>query len=150
MHAPLILPERTIVHSTAGSKRAVITELASLLHTLDPDQVLEAIMAREQLGSTGIGYGVAIPHCRIAGLTHPIIALARHPEGVDFDSIDGEPVHLVVMLLVPEESPSAHLELLARLARLLQKEDFRRKLMQCEDAQAMAECFREEGFSLDG
>ncbi|MDQ6979651.1 MAG: PTS sugar transporter subunit IIA, partial [Mariprofundaceae bacterium] len=94
MSTSLIPPERIIVCSTAGSKRGVITELAELLHALDPDQVLESIMAREQLGTTGIGYGVAIPHSRLSDLAAPIIALARHPQGVDFDAIDGELVYL--------------------------------------------------------
>jgi len=140
----LIPPERIIVCSTAGSKRGVITELAGLLHALDPDQVLESIMAREQLGTTGIGYGVAIPHSRLPALAAPIIALARHPQGVDFDAIDGEPVHLVVMLLVPDDAENKHLALLATLARLLQRESFRSHLMASDDTQLLSDAFATE------
>jgi mannitol/fructose-specific phosphotransferase system IIA component (Ntr-type) len=140
----LIPPERIIVCSTAGSKRGIITELAGLLYALDPDQVLESIMAREQLGTTGIGYGVAIPHSRLPDLAAPIVALARHPQGVDFDAIDGEPVHLVVMLLVPDDAENKHLALLATLARLLQQASFRSFLMTCEDPQELSDAFAAE------
>lgn len=144
MSSSLIPPERIIVCSTAGSKRGIITELAGLLYALDPDQVLESIMAREQLGTTGIGYGVAIPHSRLPDLAAPIVALARHPQGVDFDAIDGEPVHLVVMLLVPDDAENKHLALLATLARLLQQASFRSFLMTCEDPQELSDAFAAE------
>lgn len=146
MSSSLIPPERIIVRSTAGSKRAMITELAELLYALDPDQVLEAIMAREQLGSTGIGYGVAIPHSRLTDLAEPILALARHSSGIDFDAIDDKPVHIIVMLLVPDDA-SAHLELLARLARLLRQETFRQKLMECKNSDEISATFEQEGFT---
>ncbi len=148
MPSTLIPPERIIACSKAGSKRAVLTELAALLHALDPDQVLESIMAREQLGSTGIGYGVAIPHSRLADLAAPILALARHEEGVDFDSIDDQPAHLIVMLLVPDDAAGSHLELLARLARLLQQDGFRASLMACTNAAALSDTFANEGFNI--
>ncbi len=101
-------------------------------------------MAREQLGTTGIGYGVAIPHSRLPDLAAPIVALARHPQGVDFDAIDGEPVHLVVMLLVPDDAENKHLALLATLARLLQQASFRSFLMTCEDPQELSDAFAAE------
>jgi len=148
MPSTLIPPERIIACSKAGSKRAVLTELAALLHALDPDQVLESIMAREQLGSTGIGYGVAIPHSRLADLAAPILALARHQKGVDFDSIDNKPAHLIVMLLVPDDAATSHLDLLARLARLLQQDAFRESLMACSDATALSDTFANEGFNI--
>ncbi|MDQ6975977.1 MAG: PTS sugar transporter subunit IIA [Mariprofundaceae bacterium] len=147
MPSALIPPERIIACSVAGSKRAVLTELAALLHALDPDQVLESIMAREQLGSTGIGHGVAIPHSRLADLAAPILALARHPKGVDFEAIDGKPAHLIVMLLVPDDAASSHLELLARLARLLQEDEFRKQLMVCDDVMGLSEIFATKGFN---
>ncbi len=150
MTSPLIPAERIIPASHAGSKRAVMTGLAMLFHALDEDQVLEAVMAREKLGSTGIGYGVAIPHARLKGLSAPLVAVARHHDGIDFDAIDGEPVFIVVMLLVPEDSTSEHLKLLARFARALQQEAFRSSLLQAADAEAMAQCFVDAGFVADG
>jgi len=133
--------EQILLASSACSKRALITEMAGLLPAMDPDQVLELIMAREHLGSTGIGHGVAIPHSRMPDLPEPVIAMARHPEGIDFDAIDGKPVYIVVMLLVPDDEEGQHLELLAKLARLLQHSDFRHDIMDVTDAQAMSDLF---------
>jgi len=142
MNAAVMIPvEHILLGSTACSKRALITEIAGLLPAMDPDQVLELIMAREHLGSTGIGHGVAIPHSRMPDLPEPVIAMARHPEGIDFDAIDGQPVYIVVMLLVPDDEEGQHLELLAKLARLLQKDAFRQSIMAAEDMQSMSDLF---------
>jgi len=130
--------------STAGGKRALLTELANSLSTMDPDQVLEVVMAREHLGSTGIGHGVAIPHGRMPDLSHPVIALARHQNGIDFDAIDGEPVHIVILLLVPDGEDRTHLDLLAKLARLLQQATFREAIMNADSSKAISELFCEE------
>ena len=137
----MIPPEHILLASKASGKRALITEIAGLLPAMDPDQVLELIMAREHLGSTGIGHGVAIPHSRMADLPEPVIAMARHPEGIDFDAIDGQPVYIVVLLLVPDQEDNQHLELLARLARLLQNADFRKSVMEAADEQTMSALF---------
>lgn len=133
-----------MLHSQASSKRALITELASVLTSIDPDRVMEVVMAREQLGSTGIGHGVAIPHGRMPDLPAPMLALARHREGVDFDAIDRQPVHIIVLLLVPDSDDRQHLELLARLARSLQDSQIREAVMRAEDAQAITELFADE------
>jgi len=128
----LLTPEHVLLASTASSKRALITELAKTLSSMDLDQVMEVVMAREQLGSTGIGHGVAIPHGRLPELSQPVVAIARHSGGVDFDAIDGQPVHIIVMLLVPEDASRQHLELLAYLARIFQQEGLRQAIMQAE------------------
>ena len=140
----LIQPERVLPDSTASSKRALLTDLANSLSAMDPDQVLEVVMAREHLGSTGIGHGVAIPHGRMSDLAHPVIALARHQDGIDFDAIDGEPVHIVILLLVPDSEDRTHLDLLARLARLLQQGSFRDAIMHADSPKAISELFCEE------
>jgi len=137
----MITAEHICLHSQARSKRAIITEMANLLSSIDLDSVMEVVMAREQLGSTGIGHGVAIPHGRMPDLPAPMIALARHREGVDFDAIDGKPVHIVVLLLVPDSDDRQHLELLAQLARNLQLEHFREQIMQADDDAAVAKLF---------
>jgi len=137
----MITTEHICLHSQALSKRALITEMANVLSSIDPDSVMEVVMAREQLGSTGIGHGVAIPHGRMPDLAAPMVALARHNDGVDFDAIDGKPVHIVVLLLVPDSDDRQHLELLAQLARNLQQASFREKIMQAEDSAAVANLF---------
>jgi len=141
----MVIPiEQILLHPTASSKRALLTEVVGLLPALDPDPVLELIMARERLGSTGIGHGVAIPHSRMPDLPHPVIALARHVEGVDFDAIDGRLVHIVVLLLVPDDGSSKHLELLAQLARSLQKTSFRQAIMAATDVESIALLFAQD------
>jgi len=137
----LLTFEHVLLDSEARGKRALITELANMLTSIDPDRVMEVVMAREQLGSTGIGHGVAIPHGRMPDLSVPVLALARHPEGVDFDSIDGKPVHIAVILLVPDSDDRQHLELLAQLARTLQQESIREEVMQADSREKIAALF---------
>jgi len=137
----MIKIEHICLDSQAHSKRAIITEMANILTSIDPDRVMEVVMAREQLGSTGIGHGVAIPHGRMPDLASPVLVLARHAEGVSFDSIDGKPVHIVVLLLVPDSDDRQHLELLAQLARNLQQETFRKQIMQAQDSATVAGLF---------
>ncbi len=144
MESPtLIPPERVLPDSTASSKRALLTEMANSLSALDPDRVLEVVMAREHLGSTGIGHGVAIPHGRMPDLNHPIVALVRHNTGIEFDAIDGNPVHIVILLLVPDDEDRTHLELLAKLARVLQQEQIRNAIMQADNPESISEIFAE-------
>jgi len=139
-----VVAERVLVGSVAQSKRALLTEMAGMLSSMDPDLVLEVIMAREKLGSTGMGHGVAIPHGRVMGLNKPIVLVAIHQDGVDFDAIDGALVNIVVMLLVPDDDDKVHLELLAMLARLLQQEPIREKLRHAHDAESIVGLFTSE------
>ena len=136
-----VRPERVLLGSKAQSKRALLTEMAGMLSSMDPDLVLEVIMAREKLGSTGMGHGVAIPHGRMHGLVEPVVVVAIHEFGVDFDAIDDALVHIVVMLLVPDDDNKVHLELLATLARLLQQADIRKALRDAPDAPSVAALF---------
>ncbi len=148
METPTLIPvERVLPDSSVSSKRALLTEMANSLSKMDPDRVLEVVMAREHLGSTGIGHGVAIPHGRMPDLGQPVIALVRHPEGIDFDSIDGNPVHIVILLLVPDSEDRTHLELLARLARVLQQDSFRKRIMQAPTPEAISELFLEQNLN---
>jgi len=139
-----LVPEHVLLHSQAHGKRALITELANALTSIDPDRVMEVVMAREQLGSTGIGHGVAIPHGRMPDLSAPVLALARHQDGVDFDAIDGQPVHIVVLLLVPDSDDRQHLELLAQLARSLQSSHTREAIMQADNVESVIALFSDQ------
>jgi len=132
-----VTPDHVLMGSEAQSKRALLTEMAGMLTSMDPDLVLEVIMAREQLGSTGMGHGVAIPHGRMKALNNPVVAVAIHEQGLDFDAIDDALVHIVVMLLVPDDDSKVHLELLAKLARLLQQDAVRTQLRHAKDAEAV-------------
>ncbi|HID36953.1 MAG TPA: PTS sugar transporter subunit IIA [Ghiorsea sp.] len=137
----LVTPEHVLMGSQAQSKRALLTEMVGLLTSIDLDLALEVITAREKLGSTGMGHGVAIPHGRLQGLQEPAIVIAIHEQGVNFDAIDGQPVHIVVMLLVPNDDHQIHLGLLAKLAKLLQQENVRQALRAASSREDVAKLF---------
>ncbi|MEM9168829.1 MAG: PTS IIA-like nitrogen regulatory protein PtsN [Pseudomonadota bacterium] len=118
----LLTPDRVLTTIKATCKRGVLAELASVAaSTLDVDRaaVCEALMEREQLGSTGVGEGVAIPHGKVAGLRAVEAVFARLREPVDFDAVDDKPVDLVFLLLAPKDASAAHLKALAKVSRLL-------------------------------
>lgn len=137
----LIPADAVLLDSRASSKSAMIAEIVGLLPSIDPDQAMAVVMEREKLGSTGIGHGIAIPHGRLPDLDAPVTALARHAEGVDFDAIDGQPVHIVVVLLAPANEDRSHLEMLAGLARTLQQESVRQAIMRADTAEAVSALF---------
>jgi len=137
----LIPSENIVLNSQAASKRGVLSEMIALLPSMDPNQVMELVMAREKLGSTGIGHGIALPHGRMPGLTQPVIVLLRHQGGVNFDAIDDKPVHIVLLLLVPDDDDKGHLDLLAQLARKLQIEQLRQKILTVDSCEAIADLF---------
>jgi len=137
----LIPADAILLDSRASSKSAIIAEIVSLLPAIDPDQAIAVVMEREKLGSTGIGHGIAIPHGRLPDLDAPVTALARHAGGVDFEAIDGQPVHIVVVLLAPANEDRSHLEMLASLARTLQQESVRQAIMQADTAEAVSALF---------
>lgn len=116
----ILSPNCIRLDADATSKKRVLESASQLLADnagdLSARQVFECLFAREKLGSTGLGHGVAIPHGRLAGLDKTIGAFLRLPKGVDFDAPDNEPVDLVFALLVPEESTEEHLQVLADLA----------------------------------
>jgi len=137
----LIPADAVLLDSRASSKSAMIAEIVGLLPSIDPDQAMAVVMEREKLGSTGIGHGIAIPHGRLPDLDAPVTALARHTGGIDFEAIDGQPVHIVVVLLAPANEDRSHLEMLAGLARTLQQESVRQAIMQADTVEAVSALF---------
>jgi len=140
----MIPEEHILLDASAQSKRSLLTEMVGLFEAMDPDAVLELIMARERLGSTGIGYGVAIPHSRMPDLARPVLAFARHQAGVDFESHDNQKVHLVLMLLVPDDDSKQHLELLAYLAKKLKRAEFRQSLKDAQETSDIVALFKQD------
>lgn len=122
-------------------KEGVLRELVALLakggKVKDEAKALEVLLEREKLGSTGIGEGIAIPHGKLPDLDRIICAFGRSSKGVDFDAVDGNPVHLVFLLLAPENSTTEHLKALARLSRLLKDPLIRKKLLKAEGREAL-------------
>jgi len=121
-----ILVERAVLFCTGvKTKRQLFGELAARAAELTAhpaEDILNAITSREELGSTGLGNGIAIPHGKIAGLNQVIALFARLDHPIEFDSVDDQPVDLVVMLLAPAGAGADHLKALSRVARLLRTE----------------------------
>ncbi len=131
----------------AKSKKQLLTELsaqAARIAGLEEHDVFDVLWQREQLGSTGLGQGVAIPHGKIAGLKRIVGVFARLAEPVDFDAADGEPVDIVFLLLAPEGAGADHLKALARISRLLRDGPAVEKLRASEDAAALYAVLTEE------
>lgn len=120
-----------------GSKKQALQELAAraaeLLHR-DEREIFETLNQRERLGSTGVGSGIAIPHGKLAKMDKLFGMFARLEKPIDFESLDGEPVDLVFLLLAPEAAGADHLKALARVARLLRDPEVARKLRSSRDA----------------
>ncbi len=144
-----ILPEELVLPALAGrTKEAVLRELAqgmAAVHPeLDVERLLEVLWERERLGSTAIGDGIAIPHGKLPGLKTVLAAFGRHVEGLDFESLDGNPTHLFFLLVAPEDSVGQHLKALARVSRLLKDQAFRNRLLAGRDRSELYRCIREE------
>jgi nitrogen PTS system EIIA component len=131
-----IVRDSIIPALTASTKEAVIREMVTSLHTAgyfrdsDVEEITKAVLRREQLGSTGIGRHIAIPHSKHASVDHLIGTLALSPAGVPFDSIDGEPVYVFVLLVSPQDRPGDHLRALENVVRTMKDEAFVKNLRQ--------------------
>jgi len=128
-----ILAKESIIPELKGrTKKQVLEELidALLQHKpqLDRDRLMAVLLERERLGSTGIGDGIAIPHGKMRDLDQLVLSFGRSSQGVDFESMDGKPVHLFFLLVAPENCAGIHLRALAKIARLLKNGTVRKKL----------------------
>ena len=141
MHiADILRPGCVVAELSGASVASVLAELArpvAAMAGLDAGTLSAGLLARERLGSTGIGEGVAVPHCKVPGLGSLTAALGRSREGVDFRALDGKPTRIFVALFAPERAGAEHLQALARVSRLLKRPDFRKALLEAPDAAAM-------------
>lgn len=128
----LISEDIVILDVQSSSKTDVIKELATLLFEANRitnlDGFIEEIEKREALGSTGVGFGIAIPHAKTALVKQPSLAFGRRSTGLDYNSLDGEPTDLFFMIAAPEGGENLHLKTLAKLSRGLMDDDFRASL----------------------
>lgn len=137
----LLAPASILPNLQAGNKRNVLEELAKPL-VPGPDElslqtVLDVLLDRERLGSTGIGDNVAIPHGKLPQLSRLMLSFGRSVKGVDFDSMDGKPSHLFFMLLAPVNSAGLHLKALAKISRMLMNQTFRDNLIKAKGAEEL-------------
>jgi nitrogen PTS system EIIA component len=135
------------LHLPGETKPQILTNLVGLLASHGKiehrDALLDSLLEREGLGSTGIGHGVAIPHGRCRDLAQPAIAFARSEREVDFDSIDGLPTRIFFLLVAPENGSNEHLHLLAKIARLMRDSATREKLLSLDHSEDVVALFDE-------
>ena len=135
----LLARERIMPDLQASNKRGTLEELAKTLADgpdgLNLPAIMEVLLDRERLGSTGIGANIAIPHGKLSQLSELKVSFGRSLKGVDFDSMDGKPSHLFFLLLAPVNSAGLHLKALAKISRMLMNQTFRDNLMKAPGAE---------------
>ena len=137
-----LINKNYIIPEFKGStKKQVLEELVEALASnkveIDKVVLLNALLEREKLGSTGIGDGVAIPHGKLNGLDNIILLFGKSGQGVDFEAIDRKPVCMIFLLVAPADSAGLHLKALARLSRMLREKEFKNSLLMASDAEAL-------------
>lgn len=143
LDAEAIIPELK-----SKSKKEAIEEIAVLAAKIDDsinvETLVEVLIEREKLGSTGVGDGVAIPHGKLSSVNKVMAVFARSEEGIDFDSMDGKNAHLFFLLIAPEDSAGSHLKALARVSRLMNDPKFRLSLMEAKSREEIYRTFADE------
>jgi PTS system nitrogen regulatory IIA component len=129
----ILIPERTRCGMAAASKKKVLEQIASFvtesMPQVDGEELYQSLIARERLGTTALGNGIAIPHCRLAACNDITCALIKLQNAVDFGAYDQVPVKLIFLLIVPTTEIEEHLQTLSTLARHLESEDYRQALL---------------------
>ncbi|MCX5696640.1 MAG: PTS sugar transporter subunit IIA [Candidatus Omnitrophica bacterium] len=145
------LSSKAIIMDIKSSKKEdVMRELVdALINSSDIDKrsrnkIVDSLIARESLGSTAIGQGVAIPHTKCDCVQNLVAAFGLSKKGIDFDSLDGEPVNIFFLLIAPQDSAGPHLKALARISRLLKDKYFRDGLQECENEDAVIRIISQE------
>ncbi len=144
-------PELIIEDIVAQDKQEMLKEFSQLLEKtigLKADKVFNVLTEREKLGSTGIGEGVAIPHGKLRDITELVCCFGRSQKGIEFDAIDGKPVHLIFLLLAPENSAGTHLKALAKISKILKDPNFRKQLLETKGAEQLYQIIKEEDDKL--
>jgi nitrogen PTS system EIIA component len=152
----LLTPERTLCRAPASSKNILLEQCARFFcenagphknhnsanndngsSVLSPEILLQSLLARERLGSTGLGNGIAIPHCRLKNIEAVMGALITLAEPIEFDAVDGKPVDIIFILLAPERALQEHLQALATLADLFNRSEFRQSIRAATTAEQL-------------
>ena len=139
--------EATISDLQATDKKGVIEELVAPvagIADIDHEKLVSVLMEREQLGSTGIGGGIGIPHGKLTGLDSLLLSFGLSRKGVDFESMDGQPTHIFFLLITPENSTGLHLKLLAQISRILKNDPFKERLLNAVDSDDIINIIRED------
>jgi fructose-specific phosphotransferase system IIA component len=144
----LLKTEFVIPQLKGETKEDVINELIDLFkndpRVEDIEKIRTAVLEREKVMSTGVGKGFAIPHGKSNAVKEIIGAFGKVSEGIDYDSLDGNPVHLIFLLVGKDNLISTHIKLLSRISRLMNKDDFRHRLMEANSAEEIVKLFNDE------
>jgi fructose-specific phosphotransferase system IIA component len=144
----ILTPECIKVPLSGEDKRSVVDELVDLLAGLgridDAAAVKHAVWQREQTRTTGIGHGLAIPHGKSTGATQLVMAIGRAPRPIEYGSIDGRPVSLIFMLASPPDQTGPHIQILAKISRLMTRADVRAAMLAATEAQAIYDLIARE------
>lgn len=148
MHLADLTRPDLIFPALAGSDRptilrAMADQLAAASVTDDADELYSRLWEREELGTTAIGSGVAIPHCKLDGLDHVVVAIGISPKGVDFEAEDGERVRLLFLVLSPDNAPAEHLRSLSAISKWAKSERHVEELMEMENAQSIFDALQQ-------
>ncbi|HLR16822.1 MAG TPA: PTS sugar transporter subunit IIA [Alcanivoracaceae bacterium] len=139
----LLTPENTFHHVPGVNKKRLLEDIAeriTAIHSeLNTDTVFESLLARERLGSTGIGEGIALPHCRLDACTQPMALLITLDEAIDFEASDNQPVDIAFMLIVPNTDPEQHFNTLSYIANLFGQSEYRKALRNAASAKELFE-----------
>ncbi|WP_456388351.1 PTS sugar transporter subunit IIA [Desulfolithobacter sp.] len=132
----------------ATSKEGVLRELTAAVQeycpAVDQETLLDILLEREHVGSTGVGNGVAIPHGKVPDLDNILLCFGSSRNGISFDAVDNQPVHLFVMILSPESMAEEYLQTLGQVSRLLKNPETRSRLMRAEDCRAIQQIFSQD------
>ncbi len=146
----LVQPSSVIAELSSSDRNGVIRELVQaladggLLDSASVDSIVRSIITRERTrGTTGFGKGVAVPHAKVAGISRVVASVGRSPAGIDFSSLDGQPVHIVFLIVSPEEQPDEHLRAMDLVFRHLQQERFRKFMLQSDSNDKVYDLLKE-------
>jgi PTS system nitrogen regulatory IIA component len=139
----MIIPQLAST-SKEGVLRELIRAIAHVEKQVDENRLMEILLERESLGSTGIGEGVAIPHGKSKDIKRLLASFGRSLAGMDFQAMDGKPTHLFFLLVAPENSAGTHLKALARISRLMKDNVFRKRLMEVSSGEEIYSLFSAE------
>ncbi len=134
----LLHKDSIIADLKSKDKKGVLEELAASVSSIartDTKDIVKVLIDREQLGSTGIGGGIGIPHGKLAAIKSIVVGFGLSREGVDFDSLDNKPVHIFFLLITPTNSTGSHLKVLAHISRLLKQTHFKESLLKAESVE---------------
>ncbi|MGO4447765.1 PTS sugar transporter subunit IIA [Phyllobacterium sp. TAF24] len=127
------------VSSKSQALQAISTNISPMIG-VSADVIVHSLQKREELGSTGVGGGIAIPHARILGISKPIAAFAKLKKPIDFEAIDDLPVDIILALLTPDQAPAEHLNVLACFSRKLRSPDVLKRMRATRNAQTLLDC----------